>query len=391
MTYWPLAVSNMTFLDKLKIAKFLLTEEQWTQGKHVREYEKRWEKYTGAPHVIMVANGSVANELIALRRKYELEQSGEWPKKNKVVFPVVNWISSISPWVNIGFEPIFMDIGYNLTSYPKHIEKEIEGKEQEIAAVFYTSLLGFTGGIEDILTLCNKKGIALLMDNCEASFSKESFTCYGGESIHISNLVTSSTSLYFSHHTSGNQEGGLIFCQGQEEADWYRMARNHGMTRGMDKKYKNPLVDESFDFYLMGSNYRSTNLLAYMCSLDFDRALKFAYQRNILSRTFTYNLDWEKFEAPHYGCGGFVPLSIPIIAKKEGLINIVKGYLKAKGIEYRPIVTGNLLYQTTFKKYGNPKDFQHADYIHHNGIYIGLHTGVTKKMVEQLAKEISKL
>lgn len=386
---WPLAVPNMNIWDKLKIAKFLFTEEKWTQGKHVRDYELCWEKYTGCPHVIMVMNGSAANELIALRRKHELQQSGEWPLKNRVVFPVINWISSISPWVNLGFEPIFMDVGYNLTSYPDNIKRAIEGQEN-IAAIFYTSLLGFTGGLEDILKLCEEAKIPLYMDNCEASFSKENFF---GEKRHISNVVTSSTSLYFSHHTSGNQEGGLIFCQSEEENEWYRMARSHGMTRGMPDKYKNSEVDEMFDFYMMGSNYRSTNLLAYMCSLDFDRALKFSEERKILSELFSLSLSIEKFQAPHFSTEGFSPLAIPIIVKKEypNLIEKVKGCLKARNIEYRPVVSGNLLYQTAFKQYGNAKDFPRADHIHHNGVYIGLHTGVTRKMIKGLAKELSNL
>lgn len=394
---WPLAISNFTLWDKLKVCKWLLTKDQWTQGAEVRAYEKRWEKYTGAPHVIMVANGSVANELIALRRKHELQGMGVWPAKNKVIFPVVNWISSISPWVNLGFEPIFMDVGYNLCSSSIHVSQAIKkAGAGNVAAVFYTSLLGLTGGVEDLMHICDKEGVKFYLDNCEASFTKELMTEPGDWQQfhrHICNVVTSSTSLYFSHHTSGNQEGGLIFCQDEEENEWYRMARNHGMTRGMPDQYKNSLVDPSFDFHLMGSNYRSTNLLAYMCSLDFDRALEFAHERQCISEEFSYGLDRTKFEVPHGILRESIPLSIPIVVRPSqvGLLDRVKGYLKANGVEYRPIVGGNLLYQTAFKQYGNPKDFPYADYIHNFGLYVGLHTGVTRKAAVNLAQELSKL
>lgn len=393
--YWPLAHCSMTTLDKLKIGYWLLTNDQWTQGATVRAYEQEWEVYTGAPHVIMVSNGSMANELIALRRKWELQKAGEWPTRNKVVFPVVNWISSVSPWINLGFEPVFMDVGANLTSTPEQVAAALETRA-DIAAVFYTSLLGFTGGVESVLSVCRAANVPLYLDNCEASFTSEMFlNARDGigypTSRHISNVVTSSTSLYASHHTSGTQEGGLIFCQSTEEADWYRMARNHGMTRGMDPKYRNLDVDPMFDFYLMGSNYRSTNLLAYMASLDLERAIEFGYDRRLLSERFSIGLDDARYERPHLDLGGAVPLSIPIVTKVPRLIKKVKALLMANGIESRPIVSGNLLYQTAFRQYGDPKAFPRADYIHQNGLYVGLHPKVTEEMIDTLIYRLNAL
>jgi len=390
---WPLAVSNMTLWDRLKISKWIITEDQWTQGSFVKDYEKRWEKYTGAKHVIMTANGSVANELIALRRKWELQQSGEWPKKNKVVFPIINWISSISVWINFGFEPIFVDVGDNLCSTPKQVEEAISRRD-DVAAVFYTTLLGFSGGVDNILKICAEAGVPLYLDNCESSFTRETFDeGINQPKYHISSLVTSSTSLFFSHHTSGQGESGLVFCQNDEEADWYRMARSHGMTRGMPDKYKNPNVDPSFDFYVMGSNYRSTNLNAYMCSLDLDRAIEFGQERQILSELFSESLHLDRFEHPHYPTYDAIPLSLPIVVRPNnyGLIDKIKKHLKDNRIEYRPIISGNLLYQTAFKKYGDPKSFPRADYLHYNGVYVGLHRSVTREMVVKLGEQLSSL
>lgn len=399
--YWTLNESMFTFWDKCKIFHWLCTEKIWTQGDWVRKLEEKWEQYTYCPHVIAVASGSAANELIALRRKWELEQEGNWPKNNKVAFAANSWISNCSVWINLGFEPVFIDpTGSNLCVTLKDIEKTLD-KNPDVKTIFYTSLLGHTESIQEMMIHCEYRGVKLLMDNCESSFTGDSVVedYYNMYNKNVNNFVTSSTSCYFSHLTSPNQELGLIFCQTGEESDWYRMARNHGMTRGMPDKYKNSKVHEDFDFYLMGSNYRTSNLICYMALLDFDRALKFSTQRQILSELFYEYLDGDKFEHPYFCKKDFqniVPLAIPIIVKESAnrpdLMNKVKGYLKAKGVATRPLIAGWLGYHTCFKKYNlNPNDFPRLVWLNDNAIYLGLHYKVTEKMVIKIAKEISKL
>lgn len=386
MKFWPLAVPSFTTLDKLKVGYWLLKENHWSQGDWVRAYEKTWEDYTKAQHAIMVSSGSAANLLIAQRRKWELERQELWPKCNKVVFPVVNWVSAVSPWVMLGFEPVFVDVSSNLCSSGDQVAKALE--EKNLAAVFYTTLLGVVDDLHRIKALCCAAGVPLYLDNCESSFSRVG---KGWGQPHVCGFATSSTSFYFSHHTSGNQEGGMIFTNNREEAEFFRMARNHGMTRGMPDRYKNPDAHPWFDFWMLGSNHRSTNLLAYMASLDFKRALGFSNEREKLSGIFSAALDSKHYEKPHLRLGGGCPLALPIVAREWGRIAKVRKLLDFHGIEHRPIVGGNLLRHTAFRKYGVASKFPRAQHIHDNGLYIGLHTGVTRDMVRRLAGSLNQL
>ena len=183
----------------------------------------------------------------------------------------------------------------------------------------------------------------------------------------------------------------MIFCQTESEADFYRMARNHGMTRNMPTLYQNPDVDPRFDFYLMGSNHRTTNLAAYMASLDFERALAFAEKRKQLSLAFSLTLDRNKYETPHRLVDGEVPLVLPILCRYSGLIDKVRAKLDELGVESRPIVGGNMLRHTAFGATSHAKAFPRAEHIHDNGVYIGLHKGVTHRMVYELAHELNLL
>lgn len=405
---WPLTTSPFTVWDKLKIGAFLFWEPMWTYGKWVREYEKLWEKEFGVKHAIMVSSGSTANEMIALRRKWELQQAGEWPRRNKVIFPVNTWISSVSPFLNIGFEPVFVDVDKNnLNVGPDTIHRTLKNdKDKSIGTVFYTALLGYFNDLDGCQLACQEHGAKFLMDNCEASFSYHSargsdgFTDLKGSPEPIIRFVTNSTSIFFSHFTMSGTEGGLVFTNDDEEADWYRMARSHGLTRGMPDKYKNPNVNADFDFYLLGSNYRSSNLQAYMAMLDFKRAIKFSRnnRRQVMS-ALTELLDPEKYQAFRssfydYNTNDFVnsiPLALPILCKTRDQRIRVETYLKTHGVMCRPLIAGCLLAHTAFKGYGNIDDFPVAKWSHECCLYIGLNDKVTLKMARELAIELNKL
>ncbi len=397
---WPLCADVFTFWDKLKISWFLFSERIWTYGIWIRKYEQMWESTFRVKHAVMVSSGSTANELIALRRKYELQQAGEWPHKNKVVFPVNTWISSVSPWIHAGFEPVFMDVQkHNLNSDVNDIlnifNKDLK---KEIGTVFYTSLLGFFNDILKCKEVTENNGAKFLMDNCESSFSYFHNTKKSNKYLiqydSILSLTTCSTSIFYSHFTTSGTEGGLIFTDNEEEAEWYRMARSHGMTRGMPEKYKNKNVSPEFDFYLLGSNFRSSNLQAYMASLDFDRAYNFSFSnRAQLTNLFHNNLNKEKYFEFNSGRRYMFscPLAIPILCHTKEQKEKIEKYLKDNGVMTRPIVGGCLLAHTAFKNYGHIDDFPVAKWAHECGIYIGLNQNITKDMIEDLTMELNNI
>jgi dTDP-4-amino-4,6-dideoxygalactose transaminase len=398
---WPLCADVFTFWDKLKISKFLFTEKIWTYGKWVEKYEKMWSDYLGGTHVIMVSSGSAANELIALRRKWELQKSGDWPKKNKVVAPVNTWISSVSPFIHSGYDVVFTDVDpRNLNMTSAHL-KEVFAADtnKEIGTVFYTALLGFFGDLEECKRLTEEHGAKFLMDNCESTLSR--FQTKEGKIDNVMNFVTCSTSLFYSHFVVSGTEGGLVICKDYDEACWYRMMRSHGLTRGMPERFKNPNVSPMFDFALLGSNYRSSNLQAFMATLDFDRSINYSVkERYDIFHNFYAWLDRGKFQdfyqPDHSRSSEVVPLAIPIICKNKITKENVELFCRLNGIETRPIIGGVLVAHNAFKncksqKFGKPEDYPIANHAHECGLYIGLNKNVTVKMAIDLAQELNKL
>ena len=51
---WPLMKDNTTLLDRLRLAKFVLTTDRFTNGLMVKKFEKEWSKWLGAKHSLYV-------------------------------------------------------------------------------------------------------------------------------------------------------------------------------------------------------------------------------------------------------------------------------------------------------------------------------------------------
>lgn len=379
MKNWKLNENHFTWLDRLKICKFFLTPNNfWTYGKYVKLFEKEMAKYIGVKHALFVSSGSTANTIIA----YYL--SGITNKK-KIIFPAVTWTTSISPFIKCGFEPVFVDVDFN--NFGASIQKieNILQNDDDVAACFITSILGSSPQISELKWLQQKYKVKIFLDNCESTF-----TTYKG--YNISSYFTSTTSTYFGHLLQ-SVEGGFVFTNDDTEYEMFNMIRNHGMHRHLDvtrsTKYKNKDVDPMFDFYCLGNNFRNTDIHAFIGLLDFSRIIKYTQHRRKCYDKFFETIDKEKYHVLSNDYGN-VYMSLPIVCRDKISLEKVKQYCRDNSIEYRPIISGNLLKQTAYKKYER-ETFEVANVIHECGLYVGLHYGVSDRQIENFCRDINLL
>lgn len=386
---WPLNKNNFTILDKIKICSFVLnSKNRWTQDSQVKNFEKKMANYVGCKYAVFVGNGSLANNLIA---QYVKSKCGD---KNIVVLPSVTWQTSCSPWIKIGFTPKFIDISLDDFSIDKKkLEDFVKTNQDKIACIFPTSLIGFTPDMEFYKNLEKKYKVTVAFDNCENTLGS-----FKGKN--ISSFFTSSTSTYFGHQIQ-SIEGGFVFTNSKEEYQFYLISRNHGMVRSLKpyglptSKLENPNVDNLFDFYLLGDNYRNSDLNAFIGQLDFNRINTYTDSREELFELFKNNINQNKFFLPHTRLNSKdIPFCIPIIIKN----NNKKMYKKALeickqlNIEYRPIVSGYLGHQTCYKKYfKSEKQYPNSLYLHNYGFYIGLYHGMKPENIIKLTKILNEI
>jgi CDP-6-deoxy-D-xylo-4-hexulose-3-dehydrase len=377
---WPLNVNNFNSEDIEKICSFLKNpNSRWTQDNYVEEFENKMAKFANSKYSIFVSSGSTANTLIAMNLKDNF-------KFKKIIFPSTTWITSISPFIREGFEPVFIDV--NLQDLALDLDKAEQAlqTDSEIGCIFITSLLGFVPDVDRLNYIAEKYKVLVMMDNCENTFGKF-------KDKNISSYFTSTTSTYFGHQLQ-SIEGGFIFTNNESEYDYFLMSRNHGMTRSLKtnkEKYKNSDVDERFDFYTLGNNFRNTNLNAFIGLLDFNKVDCYVNKRVELYTIFKNTLNMENHILPNdFNNRSHVAFCLPVISKNENTKNVKLKICENLGVETRPIISGNLLKQTALKKYGNYKNYQNSEFLHNNGFYVGLHVKLTEKDVSDLTKEINK-
>lgn len=381
---WPLMKNTLSFLDRARLAKFILTSDKFTQGDKVKEFEEKWSEWVGCKHSLFVTSGSTANFLLVASaiEKYNLK------KGDKVLLPACTWVTNINPIFQLGLTPIFCDI--NLQNYSFDVDnlKRISQKHLDIKLVFVTHLLGIPA--DNHLYKEIFPNAIFIDDVCESHGCTDVYGDIVG-----SNSLGATFSFYFGHHMS-TVEGGMISTNNTELYDLMKLKRSHGLARVSDNfdEYvrKNPDIQKSFLFVTDGYNFRNTEISAVLGLSQLKRLDKFIGIRRNNYETFVELMyDNENFYSLKYSWGNS-SFCFPFICKtkeiKDRLISLFEKYK----VEYRPVVSGNLLRQPYLNYEVECKgEYLNVDIVHENGVYIGNNQFVSKHDMKLLEKILFEL
>jgi CDP-6-deoxy-D-xylo-4-hexulose-3-dehydrase len=383
--YWPLMEDTITFSDRLKMAKFLLTSSRLTNGPKVRKFEKEWSKWLGVKHSLYVSSGSTANSLLisAVKEYYGLRDG------DKVLVPATTWMTNVAPVIQAGLQPIFCDINLSNFSFDVNDLKYIASVHPDIKAVFITHLIGLSSDVEKVREIFPEA--LILEDVCESHGVEGPDGKKRG-----SNSIGSTFSFYFGHHIT-TIEGGMVCTNNSELYDLMRVKRSHGMARESELYFpqytsQNPDIDPSFLFVTDGYNFRNHEVCAVLGLSQLKKL-----DRNIRIRRENYQkfhtdiVHVPGYKIPQYQKGNS-SFSFPIISETEN-IDQVKKALKDNQIEYRPIISGNLLRHPAFRKYKlcTKKESPNVETLHKNGVYVGNSQFVNSKKVDTLIKILEEV
>src|SRR6478672_959482 len=99
-----LAENTITQEELTALAQWIPSAAQLTKGPLVVKFEKQFANYIGTKHCVMVNSGSSENLLMA----YSLLE-GDYLKNKKVVVPAISWITTLSPFLQFGFDVFLCD------------------------------------------------------------------------------------------------------------------------------------------------------------------------------------------------------------------------------------------------------------------------------------------
>ena len=385
---WPLMGETITFTDRLKMAWFTLTAKKFTFGERVKKFEKEWSEWIhhrNETYSLYVSSGSTANFLLVagVIELYGLK------KGDKVLLPACTWMTNVAPIIQLGLTPVFCDINLENFSFDLDDARKI-ARKHDIKMIFVTHLLGFSADNEALQKIFKR---AIIIDDvCESHGCTDMIGNKRG-----SNSLGATFSFYFGHHMS-TIEGGMVTTNNKDLYDLMKVKRSHGMARE-STKFKDyadlyPEIDKQFLFVTDGYNFRNHEICAVLGSLQLKRLDKMIEIRNRNHDIFTSIID--KYPNLFYNIKNSTTNSsfcLPFICKSKGIMLTMKETFAENGIEYRPVVSGNLLAQPFLKDYKieTDKERTNAELVHSQGVYIGNSHFVTVKDMQFLKQVVEKI
>jgi CDP-4-dehydro-6-deoxyglucose reductase, E1 len=381
----PLAKDTINHDDIDRLSEWLETYPRLTKGELTEQFEYEWAKWLGTKYAVFVNSGSSAN-LLAI---YAEKIIGTFQRSNpRIIVPAVSWATTVAPAIQFGLQPILCDANLdNLGVDLDHFERICKRKSPAAAIVVH--VLGLPCDIVAIQEICDRYGVVLLEDCCEAIGSKVGEKKVGT----FGELSTIST--YFGHHYS-SIEGGFISTDDRRLYNILKSIRSHGWSRDMDKdiardlkeKYKIDDFHELYSFYYPGFNVRSTDLQAFIGKGQLSLLDNFVAMRNSNYQVYDAAIQ-NDFWKPKIPKDNFVSnLAYPIISPK--IKDIVKK-LSVYGVETRPLVAGSIGRQPFWiERYGMRK-LPKADMVHDYGLYVPNYAGLSSDEVTDISNLINEV
>lgn len=393
----PLAHIGLRQID-IDAAISVLNSGQLTMGAKVAEFEKRMASYLGTKHFVMVNSGSSANLLMI---EALLRPSRGTPKLKQgdcVLVPAIAWPTTIWPLIQLGLNPIFVDVEMDTLSINLgEAQSIIDNSGIEIKAIFPIHVLGRAIPRSKLESFAEKNDLILINDVCESLGS-------WSEGKHAGNVgIASSYSFYFSHHIT-TMEGGGISTDDSSFCDDLRSMRSHGWSR--DRSDSNDWTkdvsenDSKFLFVSTGYNVRPTELQAALGISQIADIDKFIERRRHIARRVSETLDGTRLRVIGYETLRSQSdgrehswMLLPIVVEGQNALlakKVITEALKHSGIETRPVLTGNFLSQPAIKRITKnlvqSEAFQIATKVTESAFLVSAHHEMNDRELEYLCE-----
>lgn len=367
-----LAEDTISKDELVELSEWMLAGNRLTKANETVLFEDEFAEWMRSHHAVFVNSGSSANLLMI----YALKELGRL-KNMKAIAPAVSWVTTVSPLLQFGFDTKLCDcdettLGLDLN----HLEDLC--REHNPSILILVHVLGHANNVEEIQKICDRYGVILLEDSCEALGSE-----YRGAKLGTLG-VAGSFSFYYGHHIS-TIEGGMVVTDDYELYQIMLSLRSHGWSRDLAADKREALTSAHsvdafrnlYTFYYAGFNLRSTDLQArlgrsQLKKLDMItkiRAKNFEVYRSGLQDFFVQESETDPLSSFAYGT--FVKNRLEVFR-----------HLKENNIECRPLICGNIARHPFWIAKNGLADLPNADRVHDFGIYLPNHHNLASEDID---------
>ena len=138
-------------------------EKGWTgMGFKTEQFEEMWKKYTGHSHAYYINSNTVGLHLAVKILKM---QNG-WQDGDEIITTPITFVSTPHAVLYENLHVVFADVDEYLCLDPQDIEQKITDKTR---AVIFVGYGGRVGRLKEIISLCKKHGLKLILDAAHMS------------------------------------------------------------------------------------------------------------------------------------------------------------------------------------------------------------------------------
>jgi CDP-6-deoxy-D-xylo-4-hexulose-3-dehydrase len=190
-----------------------------TYGRFSQEFEERLSAFLGLKHCLLVNSGSSANLLAFSALTSERLGERRIGRGDEVITVAAGFPTTVAPIVQYGAVPVFVDV--LLETANVDTSRLEDARSPRTKAVILAHTLGNTFDVDAVTAFCDRHGLWLIEDNCDALGSKWRGRLTGT----FGHIGTSS--FYPPHHmTTG--EGGAAYTDDDELATIMLAMRDWG-------------------------------------------------------------------------------------------------------------------------------------------------------------------
>ena len=378
-----------------------------TAGEYTKQFEKGLADYLGIPFCSLVCSGSAANLLAVSALTSPLLGERQLRRGDEVLTVAAGFPTTVAPIVQCGLKPVFVDV--KLPDCNVDVSLLEQARTDRTRAVILAHTLGCPFDLAAVRAFCDKYGLWLIEDNCDALGAE--YDMGGGfqKTGTIGDLGTSS--FYPAHHLTMG-EGGAVYTSDDllgrivlSMRDWGRdcvcpPGRDGTCGRRFDGQYGTlPRgYDHKYVYSHFGYNLKVTDMQAAVGCAQLKKLGGFVERRREnwqALRDALAGLEdrlilpvYEKNARPSWF--GF-PLTCRPGVDRERVVR----YVEDKGVQTRMLFAGNLIRHPCFDAlresgcgYRVAGTLENTDRIVEDTFWVGVYPGMTEEMIAYMAETI---
>ncbi len=204
-------------------------------GPAIDRFEELFAERVGAPYAAAVTNGTAGLHLLAHIAGFGVG--------DEVVTSPLSFVATANCFIYEGATPVFADVDprtFNLD--PAAVESAIGSRTKAVVAV---DMFGYPSELDELRALCEKHGLTLIDDSCEALGAEYKGAPVGSHGV-------ACVFGFYPNKQLTTGEGGMVTTHSEDEWQLLKSLRNHG--RSYESRW--------FHHVRLGFNYRLTDVQA---------------------------------------------------------------------------------------------------------------------------------